>query len=598
MRFICRAVGAVALILSPIEAMEDVSVKLPLELQEIFSDMFSTSQVNNVTSLAPTDSPTFHPLTGKDLPKRCEDDINNERPPSKLCQEWLDANPDFIMPTSSPSEAPSAAPSKFFKVESTSSIGQDGRPSLVVNIGAVSDTFVELFRRDTPLGDKVNIKVDAYLGIPTKVAMLKFNIGETMNKILNQNVEVTLTSAKLQLYARTTGASNQFGGFIEEISADDWDEETATWADYVRGGKDAMKDAQKLLPTANDTLATFEGVSTASWAAADLTGRLKEIEQDWSNTKVSQFAVRITTDQSNGVVYSSKEDGQFAPKLSLVFQFKGTASEVAAAAASAESNNQDNSPPDTPNPTPPPTPLPTTLTPTKSPVMLTTAPTKSPLLSPTDSPTTSSPTKSPSISPVVTTTSPTKSPSLSPIAATDSPTSSPQKSSSLSPVAATDSPVTNSPTKLPSISPVAATGSPVASSPTKSPTASAAATTTLTAIDTSMLNLRIVVTTEEVRRMMLKGTRVLDAYMSLYQKEGPALTEHLMNVYTETLTSTPKQVEIMFANDGVADVDIVSSNYVIRESKFKVIGKFSLALFPELKPSSLISYLYHFLIIS
>ena len=581
MRFICRAVCAAALILSPIEAREDV-VKLPPELQEILSDMFSTSQVNNVTSLAPTDSPTVHPLTGTDLPKRCEDDINNERPPSKPCQEWLDANPDFIMPTSSPSEAPSAAPSKFFKVESTSSIGQDGRPNLVVDIGAVSDTFIELFRRDTPLGDKVNVKVDAYLGIPTKVAMLKFNIGETMNKILNQNVEVTLKSAELQLYARTTGANNQFGGFIEEIGADDWDEETATWAHYVRGGKDAMKDAEQLLPTANDTLATFEGVSSASWAAADLTGRLKQIEQDWSNTKVSQFAVRITTDLSNGVVYSSKEDGQFAPKLSLVFQFKGTASEVAAAAASAESSNQDNSPPDTPNPTPPPTPLPTratTLTPTKSPVMLTTAPTKSPLLSPTDSPT---------IYPVVATTSPTKSPSLSPIAATDSPTSSPQKSSSLSPVATTDSPVTNSPTKFPSISPVAA---PVTSSPTKSPTASAAATTTLTAIDTSMLNLRIVATTEEVRRMMLKGTRVLDAYMSLYQKEGPALTEHLMNVYTGTLTSTPKQVEIMFANDGVADVDIVSSNYVIRESKFKVIGKFSLAL--ELKPSSLIISLYH-----
>jgi len=97
---------------------------------------------------------------------------------------------------------------------------------------------------------------------------------------------------------------------------------------------------------------------------------------------------------------------------------------------------------------------------------------------------------------------------------------------------------------------------------------------------------------------MLKGTRVLDAYMSLYQKEGPALTEHLMNVYTETLTSTPKQVEVIFANDGVVDVDIVSSNYVIRESKFKVIGKFSLALFPELKPALLIISLYHFLIIS
>ena len=575
MRFICRAVGAAALILSPTEAREDVlKLQLPAELQEAIASMFSTSQVNNVTSLTPTDSPTVHPLTGTDLPKRCEDEINNERPPSKPCQEWLDANPDFIMPTSSPSEAPSTAPTKFFKVESTSSIGQDGRPNVVVNIGAVSDTFIELFRRETPLGDKVNVKVDAYLGIPTKVAMLKFNIGETMNKILNQNVEVTLTKAELQLYARTTGANNQFGGFIQEIGADDWDEETAAWKDYVRGGKDAMKDAQKLLPTANDTLATFEGVSTASWATADLTEKFKEIEQDWSNTKVPQFALRLTTDQSNGVVYSSKEDGQFAPKLSLVFQLKDTASEVADAAADEESNNQDDSPPDTPNPTASPTPLPTratTLTPTKSPEMLTTAPTKSPLLSPTDSPTTSSPTKSPSVSPVVATTSPTKRPSLSSIAATDSPTSSPQKSSSLSPVAAT--------------------GSPVTSSPTKSPTASAAATTTTTstAIDTSMLNLRIVATTEEVRRRMLKGTRVLDAYMSLYQKEGPALTEHLMNVYTETLTSIPKKVEITFTNDGVADVDIVSNNYVIRESKFKVTGKFSLALFPEMKLSSLIS---------
>lgn len=563
MKLFSAAVG-VAAILQSAKAQQNATY-----FESVLSAVFSTSQIDS--SSTPTDSPTEHPLKGTPLPKRCENEINNGSGPlSKLCTKWVEINDDFTMPTHSPSESPSSAPSPFFKVESSTFINVDDHPSLVVEIHAVDDTFIELFRSDTPLGDKANVKIDAIGGVPTKVTMLKFNIGETMKQILLTNVGVSLKSAKLQLYARATATTDQFGGYVQEISSD-WSEETAVWKDYLKVGPAAKKDAMNLLPSANDTLTSFEGVSPLKWAKADVTERFKEIAAGWSDTASSQFAVRITTDESDGVVYASKEDIQFGPKLVIVFVFDGTAIEVAAAAAAAAASNQgDTTVTSTPT-------LRATSNPTKAPTSVPSPP-PTPLLS---SPPTLNPTMA-TISPVVSTFSPmvsTESPVLStpsPASSTESPVATTASPFVTTPPPSTSSPVLNTP--APTVNPSQApsplsTPSPTNAVVTEEPTeTSAIAITTATSVVSQMFQLKITVTTEKVRERNLKGTRELTPFLSADEKERPALEQHLMNVYNESLTSSPEQVEITFVN-GDMDVDIVSSSELVRSSKFKISGK-------------------------
>ena len=90
-----------------------------------------------------------------------------------------------------------------------------------------------------------------------------------------------------------------------------------------------------------------------------------------------------------------------------------------------------------------------------------------------------------------------------------------------------------------------------------------------------MFQLKIAATTQEVRERKLKGTRELGPLISLNEKEHPALEQHLMNVYTESLTSSPARVEVTFMNDDM-DVEIVSNNEVVRSNAFKIIGKLDL----------------------
>jgi hypothetical protein len=544
------AVGVgIGALLQPAQSKEDV-VRVVSGAENTFfmskiDAAFSTRQLQS--SSTPTYSPTVHPLKGTPLPAKCEDEINSGRSLSKFCTKWLEVNDDFIMPTHSPSEAPSAAPSPFYKVQSSTVVDDNDRSSLVLDISAVDDTFIELFRPNIPLGDKTNVKIDAMGGLPTKVTMLKFNIGESFNRILlNQNVGVSLKSAKLQLYAKATGTTNQFGGYIEEIDGN-WSEETAVWGDYVRGGPAAKKDAANLLPSANNTLASLEAVSSSTWTEADVTERLREIFAGWSNTTVSQFAVRITTDISEGVVYGSKEDIEFGPKLSLVFEFQGTSLEVAAAAAAASNHGE------------------TTMT--SKPTLSATSSLPTPSFSPTSNPTVAT------NSPVVST--------ASPIAATASPVVTTSPPSTSSPVVNTMTPSAN-PTRAPSPLP---TPSPTSAEVREETTeTSAAVMITATSVVSQTFQLKIVATAEEVRERNLKGSRELSFFMSVNDKERPALAEHLMNVYNETLTSSPERVEIIFVNENMdVDIEIVNSNEVIRSSMFKISGKLCLVPFQEIK---------------
>lgn len=561
----------VAALLQPTQAKEDVSrvvdaVNIDSEFEFALTVDFSS---------APTDGPTIHPLKGTPLPKNCKKEFKDGRPLSDFCKQWVEANDDFIMPTHSPTKSPTAAPTQFYNLTSSTFIGDNNRLSLAVDISTVDDTFIEQFRPDIALGDKSNLKIDSIGGAPTKVTMVKFNIGETMNQVLlNKHAGVSLKSAKLHLFAKNTALTNQFGGYVEEIDTK-WSEESAVWRDYVKAPpedkpKDEKKDAKKLLPkTVNDTLASFEVVSPYKWAEADVTQRLQEIMAGWNEKTVSQFAVRVTTDKSEGVVYASKENIQFAPKLSLVFEFEGTALEVAAAAVAGSNqaetiitskptlkvtSNPTNAPTAVPSPLP--TPLPSSV-PTSSPVLPTASPTPLPSPAPTSSPVLS--TASPAIqtdSPVVATSSSfvTSPPStLSTVVNTPLPTATPSRAPS------------PSPTPLPLVAEV-----------TEEPTGIAANTvTTATSVVSQMFQLEIAATTEEVRHRRLKGTRELNPLMSLNEKERPALEEHLMNVYTESLTSSPAQVEVSFMNADM-DVEIVSNNEVVRSNAFKVIGKLGL----------------------
>ncbi len=524
------------------------------------------------SSTAPSDSPAVHPLKGTPLPKRCENDINNGRPLTKFCTKWLEVNDDFIMPTHSPSGSPSAAPSASYNVNSSTFVGDNDRLSLVVDISPVDDTFIESFRPNIPLGDKSNLKIDSIEGAPTKVTMFKFNIGETMNQVLlNKDAGVSLKSATLHLYAKNTALTNQFGGYIEEIGTN-WSEETAVWQDYVKGNpaaKSDKKEAKKLLPLSS--LASFKAVSPSKWAEADVTERMQEIMTGWNVTTVSQFAMRVTTDKSEGVVYASKENIQFGPKLSLVFEFEGTALEVAAAAVAGSNqsettitskptlkvtSNPTNAPTTVPSPLP--TPIPSSA-PTPSPVLSTASPviqTDSPVATTSSTFVTSRPS---TLSPVANTTLPTRSPSQAP-----SPSPTPLPSTALPTVSPSRAP-SPSPTRLPSTAKVTE----------EPPETSANTVTTATSVVSQMFQLKIAATTEEVRERKLKGTRELGPHISLNEKERPALEQHLMNVYTESLTSSPARVEVTFMNDDM-DVEIVSNKEVVRSNGFKIIGKLDL----------------------
>ena len=546
----------------------------PANAQKVAGELEAASTIGYERALvevssSPTDSPTAHPLKGTPLPKKCEDEINDGRQFSKFCATWLQVNDDFTMPTHSPSTFPSAAPTPFYKVQSSTFIGDNERLSLAVDIFSSDDTFIETFRPGTPLGDKTNLKIDSKAGKPTKVTMLKFNIGETMDQVMfNDNLHVSLKSAKLNLYAKSTGALNQFGGYIEEINPS-WSEETAEWRDYVKGGQKEKKGVQNLLPGVNDTLASFEGVSPLEWTEADVTDRLQEIADDWSSNPISQFALRITTDKSEGVVYSSKEDVNFGPKLSLVFEYEGTPLEVAAAVAASNGGgsirtlkptSMATSNPISP-PTTVPSPLPTPL-PTPIPVVSTAAPvvkTENPVAI------TASPTVQ-TESPVVTTSSPTVQ-TESPVVLTETPTTSSPAASTviptLTPSRAPSSPPTHPPTQSPTIVEVV----------TEEPTDSMSfADITATSVVTQMFRLNIAATAVDVRSRQLKGTRKLGPFMSLDEKERPALEEHLMNVYNESLTSSPVRVDITFVKDNM-NVEIVSSDTVVRSNEFKISGK-------------------------
>lgn len=468
---------------------------------------------------AKADSDDFtNSLANTRIPHKCIDDITKGKASkSRECDEWIKANPDFGLPSSEPT---TAAPTPFFHVSST--FKETATDSVMeVKLKPTDDTFIEVWRPDEPLGDREKLKIDAIDGIPTKVIMMKFGLGHVLREYHDgdtHGINATLTGAKLRLFAIT---DTHFGGWVQEIDVD-WDEETAVWDDYVSKGKRGSyeKEAAKLLPERGDVIGKFGNVTAGSWYEADLSERLIDIF-DGEDEASGQLTLRLTTDSADGVIYASKEYEGYSPELRLDFTFTGGDDEDAQV---LEQNMIE-------------------------------MPTSSPTVTPKDDATD--------------TLHPSGSPSSSPISITHFPTASPNSSVDSFAVIETDEPTpspTRKPTQKPSKSPVAIEQELVPS----------VEDSTISVVSSSF-KMTITAIEELFRARNLRlDNRDLNVFMSVDEKERPALKKHLLHVSKVILDNPPEDLMLSFEDDVVVET-IEKSNKdnggVIRTSTFRVIGK-------------------------
>ena len=473
------------------------------------------------------------PLADTRIPRKCIDDMVKGKAAKRECREWFMANPDFSIPTSEPT---TMAPTPFFHI-SSSLKGDTVDPVMEVKLKPVDDTFIEVWRPDEPLGGKEKLKIDAIDGIPTKVIMMKFALGHVLREYHEgehgaQGIDATLTGAKLRLYAIT---DTRFGGYIEEIE-NDWHEETAVWEDYVRKDKRGSfaKEAAELLPSDDDVIGTFGNITEGYWYEADLTEYLIDIFNADQDEVSSQFSLRITTDSADGVIYASKENEGYSPELLLDFTFSGEVeldnNEIETDQSMTEAD-LDQSIVD----------------------VSTTSPTISPKEDVADIVDTS---MDPSMSPVVITQLPT----LSPEASTDDIVAVVDET--LAPVANTLSPSQKPTTSKPTEAPADEVVSSFEESTTSAVSSSFKMTVTAIEEFFRMRNLR-------------HGSRDLSAFMSVNEKERPALKTHLLRVFKTVLDNPPEDIVLSFEDDVIVetiDKSEQDNGGVIRASTFRVIG--------------------------
>ena len=156
-----------------------------------------------------------------------------------------------------------------------------------------------------------------------------------------KTTSMELSSATLTLHAIT---STTFGGYIIPISSNDWDEETATWEDYVNdfgGDKNKIKnDALKLLPSDEQpSVAQFGNVREGTNVTTDVT---IQVLKTLCCIEGKTMALRIVTDSSDGVIYASKEHlSGYGPVLEMEFVLKTNVTETVPALVPAELSGED-----------------------------------------------------------------------------------------------------------------------------------------------------------------------------------------------------------------------------------------------------------------
>ena len=268
----------------------------------------------------------------------------------------------------------------------------------------MDDTFLEVFRPDQVLGSKTKLKVDAEQewdnidddtilrgegggAVPTKFVQLKFGLRQVLEEMSAmkkkktfeaENAAVELSHAKLHLYALT---SSSFGGYVtivpsetkkKEETAVSWNEESAVWSDYAKGGGGG-RGGKKLLPNdKNPELSRIGQVLADQWYDVDVSdailSMMKEEEvvnddddgigpegnMDINNpllsSKMKSLSLRISTNSTDGVIYASKEHPSGnGPYLELQFVVRNftnataTATTINVTTASNSGTNYNNS---------------------------------------------------------------------------------------------------------------------------------------------------------------------------------------------------------------------------------------------------------------
>jgi len=566
------------------------------------------------------------------------------------------------------------------------------------------------------------MKIDSMDGLPTKIIMMKFYVGQTLQQ-LNEEYggagDVSLISAKLRLFPIT---NTTFGGWVQQMKTD-WEEETAIWNDYLEGGKNGNEN-EHLLPYNNekDVMGEFGKVLAEEWVEVDLTDGLIGIIENANNgvgvgvgvgdgagagagagvaaadddiDNISNggkaLALRITTDDTDGVIYLSKEaPGERGPQLILQFSIglesqggidneessvdgetiNGNSTGLEAAVPSASPTVSITYEPTTgTSTTPKPTEFVTSAIPTVGPVVSSTTSTTIAATStssttttvefgktdlPTATPTLASsvadsdnstlsptqpltsinqtivPTIAPTVSPMETSTSPT----LSTQEDTDAPTITVGKTSTVNPTSAssgsetnvptmtpvesfTASPISNNPgveSDAPTVAPVdisttspsvlneisqststfptdaPTTYAPTYNTPTKSPSTSIAdeeSTMKSTSIVSSSFRMTISAIEKKLNQRRLREDssqfdaesrdRGLVTFMSIDDKERPAIKQHLEKVFKDVLSIVPDDISLAFEDQVVVEILAPSEDDnggVLRQSTFRVIGLF------------------------
>jgi hypothetical protein len=303
------------------------------------------------------------------------------------------------------------------------------------------------------------------------------------------------------------------------------------WDDYVCKGERGIDEVkpQDLLPRRGDAIGQFGNVTSGNWHEADLTERLIEIF-DGNNGEIYQLSFRLTTDSADGVIYASKEDGHgHSPELVLGFTFSS---------GPLESNE-------------------TTLD--QNTVGMSAG---------TGSPTPITQEK----------TLTTPAPSIAPVVITHFPTFSPfaRRTGPADPLFAEE---TSKPTNETPFLSNRPTASPTKTKkPTNSPGGVSFFQDSSTSVVSSSFKMTITAIDElfRTRSLLRHAKRELNAFMSVDEKERPAIKRHLHNVCNQILDSPPEDITLSFEDEVIVETIPKShrnNGGAIRTSTFRVVGE-------------------------
>ncbi len=153
-----------------------------------------------------------------------------------------------------------------------------------ITAAPVADTYVASDAPGTNFGTRGNYWLDSS---PNRRILMKFNVSGLTGPV---------TSAKLRMHVdNVTDAQSPGGGTYRLMSNTSWTETGATW------------NSQPAIDGV--TLGSMGSVARNTWVELDVTGKI---------TGNGTYSIGVTTTQSNGAAFDSRESGSLAPQLVFV----------------------------------------------------------------------------------------------------------------------------------------------------------------------------------------------------------------------------------------------------------------------------------------